>query len=367
MGLACAWRLARSGAAVTLFEARACGEGATLASLGALWPASPLAQGPLQELHRESLWQFEDFARELAAESGLPVAFRRLGRLEFLNSAKAVLRAQEESVVACARWPGFAGPLPTMQLLDRAGVSHDYPALVPQPHGALLCRATAQVNVRQLVAALRTACVRAGVTILESTAVTSLEFHAKRVIAVRTAKGSTTLDAALVTAGAWSAQVSPAVAAVAAIRPVKGQAMRLLPPAGVRLDLIIKSGPTYLIPWDDEILLGSTTEPDAGFDESSTPVARENLLAAAAGIFPPLAEAKVLGHWAGLRPQTPAKPHAPIMGPHPEIPNLYLCTGHYKTGIGLAPLVSDLMNKLITQGSSPGLDTFRPGRSASGG
>src|SRR5689334_6641181 len=116
IGLSCAWRFATAGAKVTLFDPRVPGHGATLASLGALWPASPLARGPLQQMHRASLWQFESFATELAAESKQPVSMRRNGRLEILNSVKATARAREEAHAACRDWPSF-GPA-TMEVVD---------------------------------------------------------------------------------------------------------------------------------------------------------------------------------------------------------------------------------------------------------
>jgi len=53
------------------------------------------------------------------------------------------------------------------------------------------------------------------------------------------------------------------------------------------------------------------------------------------------------------RPQNPAKRHPPIMGRHREITNLYISTGHFKTGIGLAPLVSKLLARVILQGDAP--------------
>jgi len=42
IGMTCAWRLADAGVDVEVFDGRGCGQGATHASLGALWPASPL-------------------------------------------------------------------------------------------------------------------------------------------------------------------------------------------------------------------------------------------------------------------------------------------------------------------------------------
>jgi len=355
IGMACAWRLAAAGAQVELLESRDCGQGATLGALGALWPASPLALGPLQELHRASLWQFEAFAAELSAAAGLPVTFRRQGRLELLNSEKAAARAAVEAPAACARWPAFAGALPVMELLTPAQIAARWPQLAPARHAGLLCRATAQVSVPELVAALCAACAKAGVILYSHTPAVALEIRGDRVAGVRTAQGLLEADAVLAATGAWTALFAPELASIAPIRPAKGQGIALKTPAGVRLETIVKSGSIYLIPWHTEaggeILVGSTTEPEADFDETPTPAARETLLAGAAGIVPALRNAVVLRHWAGLRPQNPAKRHPPIMGPHPKIANLYVCAGHFKTGIGLAPRVSRLMCESILDGA----------------
>jgi len=369
IGMACAWRLAAAGARVEILEARDCGQGATRGALGALWPASPLVKGPLQQLHRESLWQFEAFAAELSAAAGngvgLPVSYRRQGRLELLNSEKAGVRAAAETLAACAGWPAFAGALPVMEVLSPAEIQARWPQLAPAAHAGLLCRATAQVSVPELVAGLQAACARAGVVLHRQTPAIALEIRGARVLGVRTGAGLAEADAVLAAMGAWTALLAPELAAIAPIRPAKGQGIALQTPAGVRLETIVKSESIYLIPWHTEaggeILVGSTTEPEAGFDETPSPEAREKLLAGAAGIVPGLKDAVVLRHWAGLRPQNPAKRHPPIMGPHPKIGNLFVCTGHFKTGIGLAPLVSRLMcQTLLTGSAAPTLAPFCP-------
>ena len=365
IGMACAWRLAAAGTRVELLETRDCGQGATLGALGALWPASPLVKGPLQQLHRESLWQFASFAAELAAAAGVSVNFRRLGRLELLNSAKAAARAAAETQTAGIEWPAFAGTLPVMELLAPKEIAARWPQLAPAAHPGLLCRATAQVSVPELVAALRAACAQAGVVLHNQTPATALDIRGNRVTAVRTAQGLLEADAVLAATGAWTALLAPELAAIAPIRPAKGQGIALQTPTGVRLETIVKAESIYLIPWHTptggEILVGSTTESEAGFDEAPTPAARETLLAGAAGILPGLKDAVVLRHWTGLRPQNPAKRHPPIMGPHPKIANLFVCAGHFKTGIGLAPLVSRLMCQTILSGSLAGqLAPFGP-------
>lgn len=364
MGLACAWRLAQGGAEVTIFEERECGKGATLASLGALWPASPSTHGRTQEMQRESLWQFEEFIRELGKASGVAIDFRRRGRIEFVQSGKAVERAREEAAAACREWPAFGGAGAAgrvMEVVAPGALAGIQAGLAETEWPAVVCRATAQVSVPQLISGLHTACEKAGVEIHAHVRVSGLEEENGRMAGVRIQGGSSQADVVLVAAGAWSGSLSSEVKSVAPIRPAKGQGIALRLPPGVHLKMIVKSGPIYLVPWDEEILVGSTTEPEAGFDELPTSDARALLSRGAAGIMPALAGAEILRHWAGLRPQNPAKGHLPLMGPHPAIAGLYVCTGHFKTGIGMAPLASRLMAEAILTGNAPTkLNPFLP-------
>ena len=347
IGLACAWRLARRGAQVALFESRRIGVGASGAALGALWPPSALNKGPLQRLHRRSLWGFDSFVGEVAGASGLAVDFSRKGRIELLNSANAVAKAKEEIAAANEEWPALVEGKRAQEFLSAEEVRQILTGCVEPMHGALRCHNTAQVHVESLLAALTAACLRAGVTVNEDMAATL-----RSPGVVETSLGMHKADAVLVTAGAWTEAIIPG----ARVTPVKGQALRAARPKSVQLQGIVKSGSTYLVPWENEILVGATTEPEAMFDETATEAAREKLCAAAAKIVPELASAEVLRHWTGLRPDAPH--HQPLMGPLSGMARTYVCAGHYKSGIGLAPLVSELMADLILDGAVP--EELRP-------
>jgi glycine oxidase len=67
--------------------------------------------------------------------------------------------------------------------------------------------------------------------------------------------------------------------------------------------------------------------------------------------------------WAGLRPRLPDG--LPAIGRFPDIPNLYVATGHYRNGILLGPLTGELVADLAL-GKKPRvpLDAFFPGRFA---
>lgn len=362
IGQSCAWRLASAGAQVEVLDSRAVGHGATLAALGALWPASPLSSGPLQMLHRKSLWQFEEFARGLSVESRREISFRRLGRMEILNSVKAAARARQEAAAAIAQWPAFGGALPTMEVVDFTAAERINSGMAGGKafsYGALLCRATAQVKVNELMGALAEACRGRGVIFHERRAVTGLVRAGSRVVGVETSAGRMPADLVLIAAGAWTRRIAPEVADCVPVLPAKGEGLAVTMPASRPLATILKSGSIYLIPWDDEVLIGSTTEPEAGFDETPTMAAREKLLAGAAALVPALAEMNLLRHWAGLRPAS--EDNLPVMGPVPSVDGLFVCAGHYKTGIGLAPLVSQLMSEVILQNTiTPDLQPFLP-------
>jgi glycine oxidase len=108
--------------------------------------------------------------------------------------------------------------------------------------------------------------------------------------------------------------------------------------------IILKRG-HYLIPRQDgRILVGSTVE-ETGFDRSITDLAHSELRAAAVELAPSLNECPVEHHWAGLRPGSPDG--TPFIGEHPNIRGLFVCGGHFRNGIVLAPasarLATDLM------------------------
>lgn len=356
IGLSCAWRLAQGGASVTLLEQRTCGAGASTAALGALWPPSPLAAGPLQQWHRACLRAFPEFLRELQQAAAIPIPLQQTGRLELLTTADAAARAPREVHTACTQWsdwPGLTGP--PMELLDEPAARRLLPGIAA-PFGAIRCNVTAHVDVHALVAALRAAALSAGVILLEHTHAQRLVTRDGRIQAAESTRGLHPADALLLTAGAWTSLLPGLPSPFPEIRPAKGQGLALRAPSDFRLPCILKRGPVYLVPWlsQNEILVGSTTEPEAAFDESPTAAARELLASSAADLLPALRDADILRHWTGLRPDAPR--HRPILKRIPEFENLWLCAGHYKTGIGMANESAHLMTRAILQNAP--LPTF---------
>jgi glycine oxidase len=142
-------------------------------------------------------------------------------------------------------------------------------------------------------------------------------------------------------AGSWSGQIEIAgVAARVPVRPVRGQLLHLAwngPP----LRRITWSERCYLVPWEDGRLLVGATVEDVGFDERTTAAGVRDLIEAACEIVPHARTAGFLAAKAGLRPATPDG--LPMIGASGVIPNLMYATGHYRSGVLLAPLTAELV------------------------
>lgn len=65
----------------------------------------------------------------------------------------------------------------------------------------------------------------------------------------------------------------------------------------------------------------------------------------AVDIAPQLAHAKIIDHWAGLRPGTTRE--APIIDRLPHHSNGYICAGHFRYGLVSAPGTAQLITDII--------------------
>jgi glycine/D-amino acid oxidase-like deaminating enzyme len=91
------------------------------------------------------------------------------------------------------------------------------------------------------------------------------------------------------------------------------------------------------------VLLGSTLE-TAGFRKAVTAGAVARLIGAAVRLVPRLADASPEDAWSGLRPGTPDG--WPILGDSP-VRGLFFATGHFRSGILLAPVTARLVADAI--------------------
>jgi glycine oxidase len=200
-----------------------------------------------------------------------------------------------------------------------------------------------------------------------------LERSAGAVSGVGLVGGTTLLAGAVVlAAGTWSAQLAGLPAgAVPAVRPVKGQILRLLPrdrtPTLTRtVRGIVQGASVYVVPRQDRTVVVGATVEERGFDTEVTAGAVYELLRDAHRVVPGITEMTLGEASAGLRPGSPD--NAPIVGraAGDGVKGLVVATGHYRQGILLAPLTAAAVGAIVSGQEPPDeLAAFGPGRFAS--
>jgi glycine oxidase len=346
IGCSVARELARRGARVRLFEARTIGAGATQASAGILAPyIEGHDRGLLFELGLRSLEMYDTFVREVCEESGLKVEYRRCGTLEVATDAAAAVRLRAATGESL-RW------------LDPTAARGQEGALASAIEGALLATDHGYVAVPSLMDALAWSALRHGVQIEAAHRVTSIRVGGDHA-SIGTDDGTSwRAEAVVIAAGSWAGHLDVDDGAAAAVRPVRGQLLRLQW-RGAPLRHIVWGPDCYVVPWEDSTVLVGATVEDVGFDERTTAAGVRDLLDAVCELLPEAWRATFLEARVGLRPATPTG--LPFIGASRRSPRLVYATGHYRNGILLAPLTAQVIADLIVDGrEDPVLRELRP-------
>lgn len=361
MGLGIAWRAAQRGRRVTVLERGALGREASWAAGGMLAPSAEIEFDELELLalgeQSQALWPA--FVAELERDAESSVGYDTTGTL--LVSAD---RDEAESLRRVFEEQRSRG-------LEVAWLSGDAcrarePSLSPYVHSGIDCPGDHNVDNRRLLDALAQAARARGVTLREHAEVAEVRREGRRVVGVTLSDGAR-LNApqVLVAAGAWSRRLE-GLEPVPRVRPVKGQMLAVgredpRAPSGPLLHHVVRSTEVYLVPKDDRIVVGATSE-ERGFDRTLTAGGVYELLRRAYDIFPAIYELPLLETWVGFRPGS--RDNGPIVG-QGDLEGLFFATGHYRNGIQQAPLTIDGVCGQLFGDALPGaLRHFTPQRDA---
>jgi glycine oxidase len=319
VGLSIAWRARGRGLSVVVLDRGEVGAGTSHVAAGMLAPVAEADAGerPLLELGLSSARRWPAFARELVEATGADLDYRRRGTL--------LLARDRDEAEALDRERALRERLGLrVERLLPSAARRLEPALAPTLRGALHLPDDHAVDPRLVCRALARAAVQAGAVLRPGVEVRDLaELPAEQVV---------------IAAGPWSEVFGDE----ARVRPVKGQSLRLLDPAGPGLlDRVMRWDGGYLVPrGDGRYVLGATSE-ERGFDTAVTAGGVYELVRDASELVPGVLELAVEEAVAGLRPGTPD--NAPIIGRSMSDPRIVWATGHYRNGVLLAPVTADLV------------------------
>ena len=350
IGLSVAWQACRRGLAVTVLERGEAGRGTSHVAAGMLAPVAEAEFGEdgrrLLELGLRSADLWPAFAAELQAAAGVGVGLMRTGTL--------LVARDEDEARELDRQAAFRDSLGLATSRLRPSEARERePALAPTMRLALEASDDHSVDPRMVLAALRQACLEAGVELRERTPVLrlALDVAGRKLAGVELqgadgSRRSLAAPCAVVAAGAWSGQLDglPAAARVP-VRPVKGQILRLRDPSGPGLlRRVVRFGGGYLVPRaDGSYVLGATVE-ERGFELRPAVGGTYELLRDAREAVPGVSELEIEELCVGLRPGTPD--NVPVIGPG-SLEGLIWATGHHRNGILLAPLTAALVVDLL--------------------
>jgi len=364
IGLAIAHELARRGRAATVLSRRR-SEAAGFVAAGMLAPHAEGLDGPLLELGQRSLERIPAWVGQIESDSGLGCGLRICGIVVPFASS-----AERDAYPTAAHG----------ERLERAGLEREIPGIGPTWQAGLLFPQDGQIdNRRRLMRALERACVHRGVHFEEGCEVLELvtepeggtdetnhpsrnagqgreprEAISEQLTAIRLRRAdgqqlSLSCREAVLCCGAWSAQLLPLLP----VFPVKGQMLSLQGPIGALSRVVFGPG-TYLVPREDGLLVvGATSEPEAGFDEGLTPAGQRQLQAGIDALLPAATSWPPMERWWGFRPCTPDQ--APLLGEGP-IEGLWLASGHHRNGVLLAAISAELVaGALLGEARNDGL------------
>ncbi len=346
IGLSIAWRLARAGRTVTVLERETIGAGASLAATGMLAPAAEHEPGsdPLLPLALDSLRLWPGFRDALEAESGRTIDYRADGTLVLAVGRDEVERLrfrydlQRRSGLDATWLPG-------------SEVRRLEPGLRPSVTAGIHCPLDHQVDPRLVMEALTEACRRAGVILVERTAVTTLDWSGGRVTGIRAGDRVVAAETVILASGAWSGEGGLLPDALALpVRPLKGQSLALRTTARTgTLARMVWTEQVHMAPKSDgQLIVGATVE-DCGFRPGVTAGGLYALLEGARRVLPGIEEMEVEAVWSGYRPTS--DDDAPILDT--IAPGLVAATGHHRNGYLLAPITAEAIAALVLHGALP--------------
>ena len=356
IGSALAFRLAQAGRRVIVLDRGEPGQQASHAAAGMLTAQSHLnVADDFSRLCLASRRLYPQYLQEIRETSGTHVDYFDRGTL-VVARRKEEWQELDRSFAEQRRLQLPVEKLSSEKVLRMgAGLSLDI-------EGGLYVPGDHWLDSAALTEATLEACRRAGVRFIADTEIRAAALEGDRVVHITSTTRRFSADQFVLAAGCWSGQMAQLFKMNLPVRPIRGQILELQ--TNRELPYTVWSGPWYWVPrGEGRLLVGATIE-DAGFNAHVTADGLLSILKGTMRFAPWLREARFCRAWAGLRPDT--RDHAPILG-RGELSNLVMATGHYRSGILLAPITARLLSDLILKNAgSPLLTPFSPLRFGSG-
>jgi len=311
-------------------------------------PYVPTIEKPTAILQRTSLDMYEDFAKELVEFSGVDIEFEKLGHLQVLHSEKQLEKAKK-TVERSNELDKQVNGQPAFEMLTFEQAKELEPNLTEAKFGCMYSRMTGNLSTEKLVEALKAACLKLNVEILENISVEDIIIDEnKTATGVKTTDTEIFADNVLIATGAYSSKFKHIIGNLGEILSQKGEALELKLEER-KFDRLIKMAGFYaLCKKDGTTFIGSTSSRKPDFSEDVKEKSINMLMKGGQRIIPSITKEDIVRAWAGHRPHSYLG--SPLLGKCDEAKNLFVATGHGKIGICTAPFTAKIISSLIAEG-----------------
>ncbi|OUS07447.1 hypothetical protein A9Q96_05935 [Rhodobacterales bacterium 52_120_T64] len=322
-GLSVAWACIKLGMSVTVVEKTTIAAGASGGVVGALSPNVPENWSPKKQFQLDALLSAQAHWAEIDATSGLPSGYGRLGRIIPITNARGLEHAQIRTDDAKSLWDGEA-----YWHVEDSAKFNGWIAPDAAPYGVIHENLSARINPRLACLSLATALKSKGCEILEGWEMTAIGDHQ-----ISGPDDTIRAKAVVMAAGVDCFPYLETLWGRNAGMGVKGQSAVLGGVNAVDVPMIFGDH-TYVIPHENgDIAVGSTSENK--YDDPYTVDEQLNVvIERALTICPALRASKIKHTWANVRPR--ARKPDPMLGPIHGPDGLYMATGGFKIGFGIA-------------------------------
>lgn len=335
-GLTTAFWLHQSGHQLLLIDAGEVGQESTWAGGGIISAVPP--------------WNYPDLVNRWVSRS------RALypSMIEVLEQRTGIDCEYRTSGLVLTGWPMTAATawLAANAVTAMTGPLKNFqPNLSSPEQDAILLPDVTQVRNPRLASAFRAWLDHQPIDLLEHTAVERVLLSHKRVQGVRTVRGDTIPARHVVLAcGAWTDRILLRSGLDRlGIEAIRGQ-MLLYRPQPALLNHIINTPAGYLIPRQDGRILAGATVESVGIDRRPSHTGFQQLAEMAQQLLPALEPDCIELHWSGLRPGI--RGDEPVCGPHDLNHGLWLQSGGFRNGLGIAPAAAEHLTQQMNQAVS---------------
>lgn len=338
-GLTTAWACIKRGFRVTVIDSAKIGSGSSGGVIGTLSPNVPETWSIKKQYQLDALLSAEAFWSEIQHASGLKTGYGRTGRIIPIMNERGLELAQIRHEDAKKLWMGQA----RWDIHETAKYG-TWVSGTSAPCGVIYEDLSARINPSLACTSLSLALQKAGCVLQENWPVKSIKENV-----VEGPLGQISATNVIIAAGVGSFPLlSPYIGPDYGLG-VKGQAA-LFEGANMQGAPIIFANGVYIIAHENGTVgVGSTSE-NTWDDPFETDEKLDHVLEKAFDICPKLRNASVIKRWANLRPR--GKKPDPIIGKVPTTKSIYVATGGFKIGFGIAHEIGKNMADILA-GETP--------------